>query len=149
MWDRIREKLGLAYTVFSSHESYSDRGFLVTYAGVDHGNVEKTIRAAQEEYKKICRENIPELELKRVKDHLRGTTLIGLEQSNAVANFVGGEEMVTGHPLTVDEVFAKIDAVTADEVRRVAEEIIRPERLNLAMIGPFKDAAPFEKLLRE
>jgi len=147
MWDRIREKLGLAYTVMTGHESYSNRGYLVTYAGVDHRNVEKTIKAAMEEYGKVCVEPPSAAELKRVKDYIRGTTLIGLEQSNAVASFVGGEEMLTGKPLGVEEVFARIDSVTAEDMCAVAREIIRPERLNLAMIGPFKDPAQFEKIL--
>lgn len=148
MWDRIREKLGLAYTVMTGHESYSNRGYLVTYAGVDHKNVEKTIRAAMEEYGRICVEPPSAAELKRVKDYIRGTTLIGLEQSNAVASFVGGEEMLTGKPQTLDEVFAKIDAVGASDICAVAANIIRPERLNLAMIGPFKDPGPFEKIIQ-
>ena len=147
MWDRIREKLGLAYTVMTVHESYSNRGFLTTYAGVDHRNVEKTIRAALEEYKKVCDEYVPDTELRRVKDHLRGTALIGLEQSNAVASFIGGEEMLTGRPQTVDEVFAKIDAVTNDDIRAAARELIRRDGLNLAMIGPFRDAALFKNML--
>ena len=147
MWDRIRDKLGLAYTVMSAHESYSNRGYLVTYAGVDHANVEKTIQVALEEYKKICDELPSGEELKRVKNYIKGTTLIGLEASNAVASFVGVEEMITGHPLTVEEVFVKLDAVTPQDLCTVAREIIKPERLNLAMIGPFKDKAPFEKLI--
>ena len=147
MWDRIREKLGLAYTVMSAHESYSNRGFLVTYAGVDHGNVERTIKAALEEYRRIVEEAVSPVELKRVKDYIRGTTLIGLEASNAVANFIGSEEIVTGKPLTIDEVFAKLEAVASDDIQAVAHEIIRPECLNLAMIGPFKDPEPFNKLL--
>ena len=149
MWDRIREKLGLAYTVWSAHESYSNRGYLITYAGVDHPNVEKTIRAALEEYKNICATPVSEQELKRVKDYIRGTTLISLEQSNAVASFVGAEEMLTGKPMTTDEVFAKLDAVTVDDLRAVAKEIIRPESLNLAMIGPWKDESIFKKIISE
>lgn len=149
MWDRIREKLGLAYTVWSTHESYTNRGYLITYAGVDHPNVEKTIQAALEEYKKVREELVPEVELKRVKDYIRGTTLIGLEASNAVASFVGTEEMISGKPLTIEEIFAKIEAVTPEDIRELAKEIIRPERLNLAMIGPFKDRAPFESLLQK
>lgn len=147
MWDRIREKLGLAYTVFTAYESYSNRGFLMTYAGVDHKNIEATIRAAMEEYRRVVTEAVPPAELKRVKDYIRGTTLIGLEQSNAVASFIGGEEMLTGKPLTPDEIFAKIEAVTADDIRATAADIIKPERLNLAMIGPIKEKEPFEKLL--
>ena len=147
MWDRIREKLGLAYTVFTAHESYSNRGFLMTYAGVDHRNVEATLRAAMEEYRRITSEAVSPEELKRVKDYIRGTTLIGLEQSNAVANFIGTEEMTTGKPMTPDEIFAKIESVTADDLRAVAGEIVRPERLNLAMIGPQKKQEPLIRLL--
>ena len=149
MFVRIRERLGLAYTVMSAHESYSNRGFLVTYAGVDHKNVEKTIRAVLEEYKRIRDEGVSVNELRRVKDQIRGRTSIALEASNTVANFVGQEEMVTGRPLTIDEVFDKIEAVTPEDILRVAQEIIAPGRLNLALIGPFEDRAPFEKLLAE
>ncbi len=149
MWDTIRDKMGLAYTVWTSHESYSNRGFLTTYAGVDHKNVEQTIRAALKEYKKIRDEKIPMEELKRVKDYIRGTTLIGLEASNAVASFVGSEEMLTGNPMTVEEVFAKIEAVTPDDLQEVAQELFRSEKLNLAMIGPQKDSTIFAALLKE
>ncbi|MBI2056596.1 MAG: insulinase family protein [Candidatus Sungbacteria bacterium] len=149
MWDRIREKLGLAYTVMTAHEAYSNRGYLVTYAGVDHKNVTQTIKAALEEYKKIAKEPVSDVELKRVKDYIRGTTLIGLEASNAVANFVGMEEMITGKPQTVEEVFAKLDAVTSQDIAAVAADIIRPEYLNLAMIGPFKESTEFEKIIKE
>ena len=149
MFVRIRERLGLAYTVMSAHESYSNRGFLVTYAGVDHKNVEKTIRAVLEEYKKIRDEGVSVNELRRVKDQIRGRTSIALEASNAVANFIGQEEMVTGSPLTIDEIFDKIEAVTPDDISRVSKDIMRSERLNLALIGPFEDRTLFEKLLAE
>lgn len=147
MFTHIREELGLAYAISSDHRVYSNRGFLETYAGVDHENVEKTIRAVLKEYKRLREDTVPEKELKKVKDYIRGTTLIGLEQSHAVASFVGGEEMITGKPVTAEEVFAKIDAVTPEDLKRAAKEIIRPERLNLAMIGPVKDPKFFKDLL--
>lgn len=149
MFDRIREKMGLAYHVRTVHESYSNRGYLVTYAGVANTNVEKTIRATLEEYRKVCDTPVTETELRRIKDYIRGTTLIGLEASDAVAAFVGTEEMVTGSPLTADEVFAKIEAVTPKILCDVAKEIIRPERLNLALLGPHKDGEAFQKMLNE
>lgn len=149
MFSRIREKLGLAYDVLTTHESYSNRGYLVTNTGVDHKNVEKTIKAALEEYRQVSEGPIRLAELQRVKNYIRGTTLIGLEQSNAVANFVGTEEIVSGRPMTADEVFAKIEAVTPDDLRSVAQELIRPERLNLAMIGPFKDTIPFQGSIKD
>lgn len=147
MFMEVRERLGLAYHVWTSHESYSNRGSLNTYAGVDHSNVEKTITAILKEYRRLTQEEVPAAEFKRIKDYVRGTTLIGLEQSNAVANFVGVEEMITGKPLTVDETFAKIDAVTPKDIRQVAEDMMRPEKLNCAMIGPLKDPEQFRNLL--
>jgi len=149
MFSRIREKLGLAYAISSDFRQYSNRGFLTTYAGVDHGNIKKAIEAMLEEYKNISREKIKDEELNKVKEYIRGTTLIGLEASNAVASFVGSEEMITGRPLTVEELFAKIDAVTAEDVSAAAKDLFRSERLNLAIIGPFKESYPFEKLLKE
>jgi len=147
MFVQIREKMGLAYTVWTSYEEYSNRGFLTTYSGVSHENSEKTLKAVLDEYKKILDHRVSGAELKKVKDYIHGTTLIGLEQSNAVASFVGTEEMVTGSPMTVDEVFAKLEAVTLEDVYETAKEIMAPERLNLAVIGPFKDGMPFQKLL--
>jgi len=147
MWDRIREKLGLAYTVMSTHESYSNRGFLVTYAGVDHKNSEKTIQVALEEYAKILKKPVAEEELKRVKDYIKGTTLIGLESSSAMASFVGSEEMVTGKPLTIDDIFAKMDKITPQDLSAVASRIIRPENLNLAIIGPHEEEKKFMEIL--
>jgi zinc protease len=114
---------------------------------VDHKNVEKTIQAALEEYKKIIEEPVGEAELKRVKDYIRGTTLIGLESSSSMASFVGGEEMLTGKPVTIDEVFGIIDKVTIEDIKRVAGAIIKKDNLNLAMIGPFKDENNFKTLL--
>ncbi|MEK7560549.1 MAG: pitrilysin family protein [Patescibacteria group bacterium] len=149
MFIRIREELGLAYNVSTAHESYSNRGYLVTYAGVDHANAIKTIQEMLSEYRKVRERPVSGEELQRVKDYIRGTTLIGLEQSNAVASFVGEQEVLLGKPLTVDEVFAKIDAVTTDDIHAVAQELMKPEKLNLAMIGPFTDTAPFQKMLFE
>lgn len=147
MFTKIREELGLAYTVATAHEVYRDRGYLVTYAGAEHGNAAKVVAAALGEYRRVRDQLVPESELKRVKDYIRGTTLIGLEQSSAVANFVGGEEILTGEALTIDEVFAKMDAVTSADIQAVAMELVRPDRLNLAMVCPLKDDTEFRKLL--
>ncbi len=148
MWDVVRDRLGLAYAVGSAHESYSNRGFLVTYAGVAHSNVEKAIRAITAEYRKIAQNGVSAKELSRAKDYIKGTSLIGLESSSAVANFVGIEEVVTGKPVTIQEVFAKIEKIAPADIERAARELIRPDRANLAIIGPFKDGARFAKLLK-
>lgn len=148
MYDVIRERKGLAYTVFSATQLYSNRGYFLTYAGVSHANAPKAISAMLEEYSKLADRPISAKELQRAKDHLKGTTLMRFEASNAVASFIGEEEMETGKPLTAEEVFSLIDRVSVADIRRVAKRLFRPSRLNLALIGPFKDGAKFNKLLK-
>lgn len=148
MWDTVRDRLGLAYTVQTSNDSYSNRGSFTTYAGVAHENLEKAIKAIMAEYAKIAEKGVLPKELKLARDYVKGRTLLALESSNAVANFVGLEEVVTGKPMTVAEVFRKIDALTPKDIHAAAKKIIKPQTLNLAVIGPHKDGVKFEKLLR-
>ncbi len=147
MFSRIREELGLAYAVSTDCDYYSNRGAMVTYAGVAHENVAKAVGAILEEYRRIRDEAVGMDELNRTRDFLKGRTLMSLEASNAVASFVGGEEMLTGKPVTVDEVFARIDAVQPDDMQKVAAELLRPERLNLAVLGPDVTARRLQPLL--
>ncbi|OHA07795.1 MAG: hypothetical protein A2934_02890 [Candidatus Sungbacteria bacterium RIFCSPLOWO2_01_FULL_47_10] len=148
MFETIREKLGLAYNVRSSDESFSNRGYFVTYAGVDHSNAKKAIAAILKEYRKLADRGISQRELKLARNYVRGTSLIGMEASDAVADFIGIEEIVTGRPLTVEEVFSKIDKVTVEDVNRVAKKIFTERGLNMAVIGPYKEQKEFEKLLK-
>lgn len=146
IFSEVRDKLGLAYSVFSGSENYSNRGYVVTYAGVAHDNVEKTLRAILKEYAKIRDEGASVAELKRTKDFIKGRMLMALETSNAVASFVGGEEMLTAKPMTPEEVFAKVDAVSANDLKAVAAELFRPENLNLTVLGPSPDEAKLSDL---
>ncbi|OHA10814.1 MAG: hypothetical protein A3I44_02740 [Candidatus Sungbacteria bacterium RIFCSPLOWO2_02_FULL_51_17] len=148
MWDVVRDKLGLAYTVWTNSDADSNRGTFTTYAGVDHKNATKAIGAMMREYKRIAEKPVSAKELKLAVDSIKGKTLIGLEASDAVADFVGIEEIITGSPLTVDEVFRNIEKVTPADVSRVARKLFVPSALNLAVVGPYKDAKPFEGLLK-
>ena len=148
MWDVVRDKLGLAYTVWTNSDTDSNRGTFTTYAGVDHKNATKAIGAMMREYKRIAEKPVSAKELKLAVDSIKGKTLIGLEASDAVADFVGIEEIITGSPLTVDEVFRNIEKVTPADVSRVARKLFVPSALNLAVVGPYKDAKPFEGLLK-
>lgn len=136
MFSRIREKLGLAYAVWTASETHSNRGYLVTYAGIAHENVSRALRAILEEYRRIREEPVPEPELQRTREYLKGRMLMDLETSNAVASFVGGEEMLTATPLTVEEVFARIEGVVPTGISTLARELVRPERLNIVALGP-------------
>jgi len=145
---KVREELGLAYYVKTNVLSDPDTGSLVTQAGVDNGKVEKAIKAILREYKKISEMKVPTKELEKAKEHFIGKLSLSLETSDANAIFYGEQEILEKNILTSKETCAKINKVTADDVLKVAQDIFRPEKLNLALIGPFKDKSKFQKLLK-
>ncbi len=147
MFSRIREELGLAYAVASDTQTYSNRGCLSTYAGMAHANVAKALQAVLDEYRRIREEAVGADELMRNRDFLKGRMLMSLEASNAVASFVGGEEMLTGKPLTTEEIFAIIDGVTPADIQAAAQDLFRRERLNLAVLGLSPDADRLQTML--
>ncbi len=98
--------------------------------------------------KKIKNEKVSIAELQRAKDYIKGQTIIALESSNSVANFLAIQEMDNNKILTTEEKFARIDAVTPEDVQRVANKIFVEKGLNLAIIGPFKSKKSFEKILK-
>jgi len=148
MWISVRERQGLAYYVRTGAETDTDTGFLATSAGVDNKKVEKAILTILSEYKRISQKKINASELKKAKDYIKGTSLINMEASDEQASFYASQELLTGKILTLEEKFSKIDKVTVNDIQRVAKDIFRPEKLNLALIGPFKDKNRFNKLLK-
>ena len=148
LWISVREKKGLAYYVRSAAEFYTDSGFFVTQAGVANDKVGEAIKAILVEYKKVCEEKINALEITKVKDWLRGSLRLGLETSDELASWIGTQELLKKEILTPQQLFSKIKAVSQADLQRVARDIFRPEKLNLALIGPFKEKEKFERLLK-
>jgi len=148
MWISVRERQGLAYYVHTGAETDTDTGFLATSAGVDNKKVEKAISTILSEYKKISQKKVSSSELKKAKDYIKGTSLINMEASDEQASFYASQELLTNKILTLDEKFSKINKVTVNDIQRVAKDIFKPEKLNLALIGPFKDKKRFDKLLK-
>jgi predicted Zn-dependent peptidase len=143
----VREKKGLAYYVRASAENYTDSGYLVTQAGVANDKVTEAIEAILVEYKKVKNKIIGAAEIKKAKDYLKGITRLNLETSDEVGGWVGIQEVLKKEILTPKQLFGKIESVKADDLQRVARDIFRPEKLNLAIIGPFKEGGAFEKIL--
>jgi len=147
LWISVRERQGLAYYVSAGVETNTDTGYFVAKAGVDNQRVEKAIKTILGEYKKIAQQKVSPAELNKAKEYTMGTTLINMESSDAQASFVAFQELFTNEILTLEEKFAKIEAVTVNDIQRVAQDIFKPEKLNLALIGPFKDKNRFDKIL--
>jgi len=139
---------GWAYYIYTSATDYKDVGYFVAQSGVNNKKCLEAIKIILDEFKKVKTEKISAEEIKRAKDYLKGRTNIALESSDAVASFVANQEMDTGKILTPEEKFAKIDTVTADDLQRVARDIFVDDKLNLALIGPFKNKKKFEKILK-
>ena len=147
LFTEIRDKLGLAYSIHSYAEHLLDTGDITVSAGVDTKNLRVAIRAILEELSRL-KEATPEAELTKAKELSKGHLLLRLEDSRSVAGWMGGQEILTGNILSVDEVIAIIDAITAGELQRLAGELMVGEQLRLAVVGPIKPDEPLEDLLK-
>ena len=144
----IREKLGLAYAIHSYIDHFLDSGAMIVYAGVDTKNVPIAVNAIIEQLARLKNDAVPEAELTKAKELSKGRLLLRMEDSYAVSGWMGGQEILTGTILTDEEVVAKIDAVTAKDIRSVAADLMDPAKLRLAVVGPVKDEQGLEKLLK-
>ena len=144
----VREKKGLAYYIRTVSESTTDTGYLVTFAGVDNKNFQEAIKIILREYRRLKESKITASELKKAKDNLRGSLVLSLESSDAQASFYADQELLTQRILTPEEKIAKIDAVTREDIYRAAKEMFQPNKLNLAIIGPWRNKTKLNKLLK-
>jgi predicted Zn-dependent peptidase len=147
LFQEIREKRGLVYSVYGYFRPYEDVGQGVFYAGTDLERVEETISALVGELRKLRDEGVPEDELRRTKDLRKGRLLMGLEDSRSMASWVGSQELVYGEIKSPEEVMEEIEAVTSAQVKELAEELFLTQRLSLALIGPYDDVDRFSSLL--
>lgn len=143
----IRDKMGLAYNIYSYSDHLLDTGCLTIYAGVEPKNLTVTLKAITEQLAKI-KELIPEGELSKARELTKGRLLLRMEDTRDVAGWTGGQEILTKKILTVDQVTKKIDAVTAEEIKKLAEELLIGQNLRLAVVGPVKKEEPLEELLK-
>jgi len=147
LFTEVRDKLGLAYSIHSHTEHLLDSGSVTVYAGVEPKNLTTAIRAILEQLSKL-KEPIPQPELHKVKEFLKGRLLLSMEDSRSVAGWIGGQEILTQSILTLEQVESIIDAVTVEEINRLAQEIIVENQLRLALVGPITDQEPLEEMLK-
>lgn len=147
LFTEVREKRGLAYSVKTSSEHYLDNGYFSTYAGLDTERVSEAIKVMLEVHYGLVTKKYPltPREFNKAKEYLKGNIALSLEDTKNVDLFFGLEELMLGKPLSPEEVFNAIDKVTIDEVYHLAKDFFKPEKLNLAIIGPYTDRQKFEK----
>ncbi len=148
LFQKVRTEMGLGYYVRSSHETFSDHGLLTASAGVVNERAAEAVAAIVEQFKRLTTELVSDEELLKAKDMFSGRLLLGLESSDEVGEFYGGQEIQREPLETPEEVIKKIRAVTPKEIREAAKKVFQNDRLNLALIGPWKEDAEFVKVLQ-
>jgi len=148
LFRKVREELGAAYYVRAHAELLLDHGSFSVSSGINHTKVNVVVPAILAELRRVRDELIGPQELKKVKDHFIGGFLLGLETSDSLAGFYGGQEILTGKLSSPESIISKLNAVTASEIRSVARSLIVPSQLNLAAIGPYRKEGRLRKMLK-
>jgi len=138
LFQEVREKRGLAYSVYSYTSSYADCGMFGVYAGCQPRRVPEVLKICRDELQQVAEHGLDDEELRRAIGQLSGSTVLGLEDTGALMNRIGKSELCWGEQLSVDDLLARIAAVTPDEIRAVARDVLG-QRPSLAVIGPVKD----------
>jgi predicted Zn-dependent peptidase len=144
----VRENRGLAYSVSSFTRTFPDVGAFGVHAAVDNGTVVAAIEAIMSELRRVRDTDVPEVELRKVKEFIKGHTLLSLERSGYVAHWAGWQELMLNRIDTVDEVLERIEAVTAWDVRSLAQRLFTTDKLHLALVGPAKSDEVFFPVLQ-
>ena len=142
----LREERGLVYEANSGNSHYRDTGSFEIYAAVDPKNATIAIETILVELEKL-KSGIPESELTKSKEFSKGRLLLRMEDTRSVALWLGSQALMRKEMLTVDEVVERIDGITTDDLHQMAKELIVPEHMNMAVVGPFRSPAKFEMLL--
>lgn len=138
LFQEVREKRGLAYSVYSYTSGFADCGLFGVYAGCRPSQVHDVLKICRDELDRVASDGLTDEELGRAVGQLSGSTVLGLEDTGALMNRIGKSELCWGTQMSVDDMLARIAAVTPDEVREVAHEILG-QRPSLSVIGPLKD----------
>ena len=148
LFEEVREKRGLAYTVRTDIDRYTDTGYIATYAGVDPKKATQAIKVILDEHNALLNDKlISSKELAKAKEYIKGHLALSLEDTSSVNHFFGEQELLLGKVETPENIFKEIDKVTVENVIEVAKNLFKKESLNLSIIGPYNDEVQFEKLI--
>jgi predicted Zn-dependent peptidase len=148
LFQHIREDRGLAYAVFSNLTTYSDAGMLTVYAGCASDKVNEVVDLTLAELGEISRVEVPADELRRAKDHLKGSLMLGLESTSSRMSHLARQEIYFGRQFTLDHTLDQIEAVTAADLQRVSRDLFLGSDLVATVVGPKDGQAPAESRLR-
>ena len=146
LFQEIREKRGLAYSVYSFLASFIDSGMLGVYAGTGEGSVAPVLKIVLREMKKLQDGSLSRRELRAAKEQLKGNLLLSLESTDSRMGRLAKSEIYFNRFVTTEEIIQGIDRVTANEVGKLANALFKPESLSLTVLGPVGEEAIPERL---
>jgi predicted Zn-dependent peptidase len=149
LFQRIREKEGLVYSVLSYHNGYLHGGYEAVYAACAPKNLKRVLAMTLEEMKKIKAEGATEKELSSAKLHLKGSILLSLESTVSRMSGIARQEYYFGRQFSADEIIEHINAVTLENIQQVAQTIVDPESLSLTLLGNLKAPGISTETLRD
>lgn len=148
MFLNVREAHGLCYYISTSSDNFVDTGIFSTSAGVQVERIDDAIKAIVEEYAKIRKSKVPEEELQKAKNYMKGKMVLRLEDSEQQAHLLGKYELLHGSIMSPAQIMKALDAVTVEQIHAVAKDILAPDKLRIGVIGPYDNKARFEKMLK-
>jgi predicted Zn-dependent peptidase len=135
LFQNIRERQGLAYAIESDISPYTDSGVLSVYAGTSKESAAKLIRSVCDEFRSVRSNGVSDEELRRAKDHLKGSMMLSLESTSARMSNLARQVMYLSRFISLDEMLASIEAVTREEVHAIARDFFEPDRITLTVLG--------------
>jgi predicted Zn-dependent peptidase len=139
LFQEVREKKGLAYSVYSYIISHADSGALIVYAGTEKDHCREVLDIAQREMSRLVSEEVPQDELDAAREQLKGKTLMSLESSDSLMTRLAKNEIYLQKQQSIEDVIANYDAVSSNDIQRVSQELIRSEYLHLEVMGHVAD----------
>lgn len=139
LFQNIREKQGLAYAVYSELNLFSDTGCFTVYAGTAAETAQQVVNSVMQEFREIKQDLISNDELRRAKDHLKGSLMLSLESTSSRMSNLARQELYFDQFMTLDEMLENIESVTRDEVQKIAQEFFCTDNIALAMLGRLGD----------
>lgn len=143
----LREQMGVCYYVHAGIDAYTDHGTLQIATGVDTKRTEEVVSVLITELRRLTNECVPEQELTKVKEYITGKLFLGLESSDSCAEYIGSQEVLRRPLITPQEYSKKIQGITAEDVQRIAKDIVKSATCTLALVGPKRDTSSLEKII--
>lgn len=147
LFQKIREERGLVYSIYSYPSSYKGAGLFSIYAGMNPQQLPKVIELIKQEINTIKKEKISEDELRKSKEQLKGSYMLGLENTSSRMNSIGKSELLLGYINTPEEVLEKIDKINIEDAYKVIDDIFDYNKMGFAAVGNIKKDIDIEKLL--